>query len=356
MTDKTLLYFNISGFQKALIEWYRANKRDLPWHADRDPYKIWVSEIMLQQTQVDTVIPYFQRFMSKYPTVQDLAEADQQDVLKTWEGLGYYSRARHLQNAVRDIVTNYNGRVPDDPKELGSLQGIGPYTKGAILSIAFHQPIPAVDGNVMRVLARILNLDDNIAKSGTKKKMEQYVEPLISHEDPSSFNQGMMELGALVCTPKEPLCMFCPVQEYCRSFHAGTQHELPVKSKQKSKKTIPYVVLLIQNGNGEYVIEKRPDHGLLANMWQFPMVPMNDVGYDHIEQWFRMEYGMDLTLHRKKGAQSHVFSHRIWQMEAYTASTGDLQTADKRIQFISHQALSDYPIPVPHQKMMAYMD
>src|SRR5699024_3301114 len=194
MTEKILQKFNFDAFQKKLIEWFQDNKRDLPWRHDQDPYKVWVSEIMLQQTQVDTVIPYFQRFIAKYPSLYDLAYADEQEVLKMWEGLGYYSRVRNLQNAVREVVDEYGGEVPDDPKKLGKLKGVGPYTKGAILSIAFDQPQPAVDGNVMRVLSRVLKIEDDIAQPKVKKQFEGYAEALISHDDPSSFNQGLMEL------------------------------------------------------------------------------------------------------------------------------------------------------------------
>lgn len=216
MNDKRLEQINISAFQEDLLRWYEENKRDLPWRENNDAYRVWVSEIMLQQTKVDTVIPYFNRFMEKYPTVYELAEADQQDVLKQWEGLGYYSRARNLQTAVREIVEAYDGKIPDDPKQLSDLKGVGPYTKGAILSIAYNQPIPAVDGNVMRVFSRVLHIEEDIALNSTKKLFEYYVAEMISKEDPSSFNQAIMDLGATICTPKQPMCMFCPVMEHCR--------------------------------------------------------------------------------------------------------------------------------------------
>src|SRR5699024_8970885 len=247
---------------------------------------IWVSEIMLQQTKVDTVIPYFDRFMEKFPTVYDLAKATEQSVLKEWEGLGYYSRARNLQEAAREVVANYGGTVPNNPKELGSLKGIGPYTRGAILSIAFDQAEPAVDGNVLRVLSRVLNISDDISENRVKKQFEAYAKELISREDPASFNQAVMELGALICTPKEPMCMLCPIQEHCQAFKAGTQTELPVKKKAKKQKRIPYAALLIHVPNNKIIIEKRPETGLLANLWQFPMVPISDIGVDHIVTWF----------------------------------------------------------------------
>ncbi|SFB16887.1 A/G-specific DNA-adenine glycosylase [Lentibacillus halodurans] len=355
MTERLLQNFDIYAFQERLIEWYQHNKRDLPWRYDQDPYKVWVSEIMLQQTKVDTVIPYFQRFMLKYPTVYDLANADEQDVLKTWEGLGYYSRARNLQNAVREVVASYGGEVPDDPKSLGSLKGVGPYTKGAILSIAFDQPQPAVDGNVMRVLSRVLKIEDDIAQPKVKKQFERYAETLISHDDPSSFNQGIMELGALVCTPKEPMCMLCPVQELCRAFQEGMEQDLPIKSKAKKQKKVPYIVLLIRNDNNEYLIEKRPDNGLLANMWQFPMVPVDEIGKDHAKNWFEMEYGIDVELLSKQGELKHVFTHIIWQLEVVAAVTASNQTTDERLRFVSCNEMDNYPFPVSHQNMMQYI-
>ncbi|MFC4556830.1 A/G-specific adenine glycosylase [Virgibacillus kekensis] len=356
MSDKTLENFDTNAFQQSLLEWYQSNKRDLPWRKDQDPYKVWVSEIMLQQTKVDTVIPYFQRFITKYPTLNDLADADQQEVLKTWEGLGYYSRARNLQNAVREVVTEYGGEVPSNPKELGSLKGVGPYTKGAILSIAFNQPEPAVDGNVMRVLSRVLKIDDDIAQPKTKKKFEQIVSKLISVEDPSSFNQGIMELGALVCTPKSPMCMLCPVQEYCRAFADGVEEDLPNKSKAKKQKTKPYVALLIRNQNDQFVIEKRSENGLLAYMWQFPMVPVDEIGLEHIENWFQMEYGINITLGKKQGKLKHVFSHIIWQLDIYEAVTNNILADDDRLILVDRKEMDQYPFPVSHQKMMKYFD
>ncbi|UJL47316.1 A/G-specific adenine glycosylase [Virgibacillus sp. NKC19-16] len=356
MKEKTLQFFNTSGFQQDLLDWYFVFKRDLPWRMDQDPYKIWVSEIMLQQTKVDTVIPYFYRFMEKFPTVYKLADADPQDVLKAWEGLGYYSRARNLQNAVREVVDTYGGEIPTNPDELGSLKGVGPYTKGAILSIAYNQPEPAVDGNVMRVISRILKIEDDIAQQKTKKLVESYVRELISEDDPASFNQAIMELGALVCTPKSPACLLCPVQEYCLAFAEGIEEDLPVKSKAKKQKTIPYVSLLIKNENSEYVIEKRAEKGLLAGLWQFPMVPINEIGWGHVENWVLSEYGLEIKLNEKKGELKHVFSHIIWELEIYEAETLQQYTTDERLCFVNKEGLQAYPFPVSHQKMMKYID
>ncbi|WP_077317998.1 A/G-specific adenine glycosylase [Virgibacillus proomii] len=356
MNNEKLQYIDSAAFQQDLIAWYQRNKRDLPWRKDQDPYKIWVSEVMLQQTKVDTVIPYFNRFIKKYPTPEALAEADEEEVLKEWEGLGYYSRARNLHHAVREVVASYGGKVPDTPDELGDLKGVGPYTKGAILSIAFNQPEPAVDGNVMRVFSRILKIEDDISQQRTKKLFEHYVRKLIDTSDPSSFNQAVMELGALICTPKSPACLLCPVQTHCQAFAAGIEETLPVKNKAKKQKTIAYVVILAKNKNDEYIIEKRPDNGLLANLWQFPMVPIEEIGWDHLENWVYGEYGLQIALGDKVGKLKHVFSHIIWQLEIYQAETMEETVKDRRLKFVNCQELSNYPFPVSHQKIMGYIE
>jgi A/G-specific adenine glycosylase len=353
--DRTLQNFNISTFQEDLLSWYYANKRDLPWRKDQDPYKVWVSEIMLQQTKVDTVIPYFHNFLEKFPTLYDLATADEQEVLKAWEGLGYYSRARNLQHAVREVVENYGGKVPDNPKELEGLKGIGSYTKGAILSIAFNQPEPAVDGNVMRVFSRVLNIDDDIAQAKTKKLFESVTKEVISHEDPSSFNQAIMDLGATICTPKSPACLICPVQQHCKAFELGVEQQLPIKTKANKNKKLSYAALLIKNQQGEVAIEQRPEDGLLANLWQFPMVPLQDITTDLIESWFSSQYGMKIRLGQKQGKLKHVFSHLTWDLEIFEAELlRDIQPTNKVI-LVGEDELESYPFPVSHQKMMQFL-
>lgn len=355
MRKQTLQNFDIKLFQKDLLHWYEANKRDLPWRKDQDPYKVWVSEIMLQQTRVDTVIPYFNRFITQYPTVYDLAKADSQEVLKAWEGLGYYSRARNLQHAVREVVETYNGTVPKTPEELGSLKGIGPYTRGAILSIAFDQPEPAVDGNVMRVLSRVLKIEDNISEHKVRRQFEQHVRELISIEDPSSFNQGIMELGALICTPKAPKCTLCPVQTHCKAYAEGVETQLPIKSKAKKQTAIQYIALLIKNDNNEYVIKQRPNKGLLADLWQFLMVPMDEANVDEVEEWVKKEYGLTISLGEKQGKLKHVFTHLIWNMDIYVAETSQEETTHDHWKFVHKRDLRAYPFPVSHLNMMKYL-
>lgn len=351
--DKNLRSFDNQMFTKRLTEWYETNKRVLPWRETSDPYRIWVSEIMLQQTKVDTVIDYYHRFLEKYPTIFDLAAATEEDVLKSWEGLGYYSRARNLHTAAKDVVTRFDGKVPDNPKSLGALKGVGPYTMGAVSSIAFGQAEPAVDGNVMRVLSRVLYIEDNISDQKTRKRFEQIVRELIQFADPSAFNQGLMELGALVCTPRKPLCLHCPVNTMCRAHEVGETERLPMKLKKKKQRIEHYIVLAIQDDAGNFAIEKRPDKGLLANMWQFPMVAQTDVDAGELRTVFSEQYGMEVKLGEHMQAIKHVFTHIIWHLDVYHA-TCEINGASS-LTFVTQESLADYPISVSHQKIVKHL-
>lgn len=300
--------------QSNLLNWYQENKRDLPWRKSKDPYKVWVSEIMLQQTKVATVIPYYDRFMETFPTLQDLADADEQKVLKMWEGLGYYSRARNLHRAVKEVRDVYHGKVPDEPEQFGKLRGVGPYTKGAVLSIAFNKKIPAVDGNVMRVFSRWFTIYDDIARSKTRKKMEQYAMELIPEKAPGDFNQALMDLGATICTPTSPSCLFCPVQQSCQAFHEGVQDELPVKKKEKAPTPRDILFLAIEIEDG-LLLEKRPNRGLLAGLWSLPTIewnPNEDMKVK-VEEYCRV-FQTPFAI-REIGNLEHVFSHRHWKIK-----------------------------------------
>jgi A/G-specific adenine glycosylase len=352
--EKLIMNFKIDEFQKSLIDWYLEEKRDLPWRKNNDPYRVWVSEVMLQQTRVDTVIPYFERFMEKYPTVADLAEADEQDLLKVWEGLGYYSRVRNLHHAVKEVHEKYGGKVPDTKEAFGSLKGVGPYTTGAVLSIAYGKPIPAVDGNVMRVMSRIFNMDDDIAKVKTRKLFEGLVEKVISHEDPSSFNQGLMELGALICTPKNPSCLLCPVRDFCMAFHEGTQNDLPVKKKVKKGKTVQYISFILEDEKGNIIVRQRPSEGLLASLWEFP-------NHEVLSKWKNMVTDFESMLGKELGIEldviepicviDHVFSHLTWKIHAFRARfRGDFVESEVQ-KVIPIEKVENYPFPVPYQKI-----
>lgn len=263
-------YFSIE-----LLAWYDASKRDLPWRRQRDPYYIWISEIMLQQTRVDTVIPYFNRFIERFPTVTDLAQAPEEDVLKCWEGLGYYSRARNLQVAARQVVERHGGVVPNVKEEVAALKGVGPYTTGAILSIAFNQPEPAVDGNVMRVLSRFFLIEEDIMKLRTRTLIEQLAGELIPEGRAGDFNQALMDFGATVCTPKSPQCLICPVMVHCKARIEGAEDRVPIKTKAKPPRPEYHLVALVE-GEGEHegcvLVRQRPKSGLLARMWELPYI------------------------------------------------------------------------------------
>jgi len=262
-------------FSSELLNWYDVNKRDLPWRRSRDPYHIWVSEIMLQQTRVDTVIPYFHRFIERFPTIEALADAPEDDVLKCWEGLGYYSRARNLQSAARQITEQYGGVMPSGKEEVAGLKGVGPYTAGAIRSIAFNIPAAAVDGNVMRVLSRYFLIEDDIMKIKTRTRMEELVLTLVPEGRASDFTQALMELGALICTPKSPKCLVCPVMEHCAGRLEGKEESLPVKTKAKPPRPEHRLAAIVEGTGvheGKILIRKRPAAGLLAGMWELPHI------------------------------------------------------------------------------------
>ncbi|WP_053365275.1 A/G-specific adenine glycosylase [Bacillus sp. FJAT-27245] len=347
---------DIKQFQSDLISWFRSEQRNLPWREDKDPYKVWVSEIMLQQTRVDTVIPYFRRFMEQFPSIEALADAEEDKVLKAWEGLGYYSRARNLQAAVREVKEKYNGVVPDSPKEIATLKGVGPYTAGAILSIAYGIPEPAVDGNVMRVLSRILLIREDIAKPSARKIFEEAVRKLISHEAPSDFNQALMELGALICTPTSPSCLLCPVREHCQAFHEGEQNALPIKAKKKKPKQVRLAAAVAVDGNGRILIRKRPAEGLLANLWELPSVEVHPpIGNapEELERFYKDALDVKIMTGEAIGQVQHVFSHLVWDVTVYVARLEGPVAENENLRLVPLAGLSDFAFPVPHQKMLA---
>jgi A/G-specific adenine glycosylase len=345
---------NIETFRKDLLDWFTAEQRELPWREDSNPYKVWVSEIMLQQTRVDTVIPYFLNFINKFPTIEALASADEEEVLKAWEGLGYYSRARNLQAAVREVRDTYGGTVPSEPKEISKLKGVGPYTAGAILSIAYGKPEPAVDGNVMRVLSRILTIWEDIAKPSSRKIFEEAVRKLISHENPSYFNQALMELGALICTPTSPKCLLCPVREHCGAFHEGVQDTLPIKTKKKNVKKLQMGAVVLRTEEGKFLIHKRPSKGLLANLWEFPNFELDSYGSQRkqLEEYLQMEYNVEA--HIDNGLLTkieHVFSHLVWNIDVYVGTIKDSRGISEKLRPVDEEEMSRFAFPVSHQKI-----
>lgn len=320
-------------FSKNLLDWYQTHKRDLPWRRSKNPYYIWISEVMLQQTRVDTVIPYFHRFVDQFPTVEALATAPEENVLKAWEGLGYYSRARNLQTAVREVHERYGGIVPQTKEEISSLKGVGPYTSGAVLSIAYNKPEPAVDGNVMRVLSRYFLIEEDIMKPATRTKMEKLARELILEGTASDFNQALMELGAMVCTPRSPHCLTCPVMAHCSAREAGMEEALPIKKKAKPPRPELRAVALIEGtgeNEGKWLIRQRPQEGLLARMWELPHVAWKSEGW-HSDEDNRSELRQALVDQEQIGIQpdewfmdtEHIFSHIVWKMKVYRAKLGN---------------------------------
>lgn len=344
--------FNKKAFQTALIEWFKLNQRQLPWREDQDPYKVWVSEIMLQQTQVDTVIPYFENFIEQFPDPNTLADADQQEVLKAWEGLGYYSRVRNLHTAVQEVKEKYHGEVPRDREQLSKLKGVGPYTLGAIMSIAYDEPEPAVDGNVMRVISRVFEIDADIAKAKSRKIFESLVRDIISEEDPSSFNQGLMELGALICRPKNPQCELCPIQSFCRAYQQNSQSNYPVKSKAKKQIPFYYYVFVLENKSGEILIEQRPESGLLAGFWQFPMVEQKELDQSLILPFVEEIFQIDVQEINQLKSIKHIFSHLTWSLDVYHLKVDTIHMKSDNQRLVKLDQLAKYPFPVPHQKVI----
>lgn len=335
-------------FRNTLLSWYDEVKRDLPWRRTSNPYYIWVSEVMLQQTRVDTVIPYYERFIERYPTMEKLVKADEDELLKMWEGLGYYSRARNLQTGVREVIEVYGGVVPKTRKEIQTLKGIGPYTAGAVLSIAFGIPEHAVDGNVMRVISRLLLIEDDITVPKTKRIFENVIMDLIDKKDPSSFNQGLMELGATICTPK-PACLLCPVQVHCAAFHEGRQEEFPVRTKKKPGKVLSMASFAIQNEKGEWLLRKRPSKGLLANLWEFPMVEL--LSNDEPEEVFSEQYGIKLKEIKSVTSFKHIFTHLTWEMSGFRAQTSVENVTPEGYDFFTEAEIELLPKPVPVSKV-----
>lgn len=306
-----------------LTAWYIENKRDLPWRHTSDPYRIWVSEIMLQQTRVEAVKRYYERFLQELPTVKELAKAPEDRLMKLWEGLGYYNRVRNMQKAARQVMEEYEGEFPHTYDTIRSLAGIGNYTAGAISSFAFGIPKPAVDGNVLRVLSRLLASEEDIMKSGVRSRMEQAVEEVIPREAASDFNQGLIELGALVCVPNgEPKCEVCPVSALCLARERGIQSELPVKAKAKARRVEKRTVLIFRDLE-KVAIRKRPPKGLLAGLYELPNVE------GHLSRREAVAYGRSIGLLpvrvRKLGDAKHIFSHIEWHMTGYELLVDELE-------------------------------
>ena len=331
-----------------LLIWYRQNARDLPWRREITPYRVWISEIMLQQTRVEAVKPYFERFMREIPDVRSLAEVPEEKLLKLWEGLGYYSRARNLQKAARQICDIYGGELPQDAGQLQKLSGIGAYTAGAISSIAFGRPAPAVDGNVLRVWARLCADERDILQPAVQKAAREDVAAIIPADAAGEFTQALIELGATVCVPAgDAKCEACPLQAFCAALEQGKTDELPVRSKAKPRKVIPMTVLVVWDG-GKVVLRKRPDSGLLAGMYEFYQIE-GEMDAKAAAQ-HAAKLGFEVLEVGEKMTAKHIFTHLEWHMTGYVVRVKDAAAVSAPLCAVTRDELgSTYPIPGAHR-------
>lgn len=332
-----------------LLAWYDRGRRILPWREDPTPYHVWISEIMLQQTRVEAVKPYYDRFLQELPDIGSLAAAEDEKLLKLWEGLGYYNRARNLKKAAQILVSEYGGQMPEDYDRILSLPGIGSYTAGAIASIAFGKPRPAVDGNVLRILARLRADDRDILQANVKRSVEEELEDVMPADRPGDFNQALMELGATVCIPNgAPRCEVCPWRELCLARAEGRTDELPKKAKKKPRGIEEKTVLLIQDG-ARIALQKRPEKGLLAGLYEFPSME-GYCGEKRVLAYLR-ELGFSPLRIRKLPSAKHVFTHKEWHMKGYLvrvdelAGRGDGQRTQDFVFVDPEETRTNYPIP-----------
>ena len=359
----------IASFREKLLAWYDANKRALPWRRTQDPYKIWISEIMLQQTRVDTVIPYYERFLDWFPTIADLAQAPEERLLKAWEGLGYYSRVRNMQKAAQQIMEDHGGVFPSSYEKISKLKGIGPYTAGAIASIAFGLPEPAVDGNVMRVLARLFEVDYDIGVPTNRKIFQAMMEFLIDPDRPGDFNQALMDLGSDIESPINPRPEESPVKEFSAAYQHGTMDRYPIKAPKKKPVPVHLTAFIIKDSQGRYLLEKNEREGLLSGFWHFPLIEVDSLsenlgqlslldGQGHLvdnPEILSFEQDYDLVIDwqdRSYPIVQHVFSHRKWQVQLrYGLVKEGKQSTSESTVWLLPEEFSAYPFAKPQQKI-----
>jgi len=345
-----------SEFQQCLLAWFSAHARHLPWRNTEDPYLIWLSEVILQQTRVDQAIPYYDRLIGAFPTVRALASASLDNVLLMWEGLGYYSRARNLHRAADVIVKQFNGRIPDEYETILSLPGIGPYTAAAVLSIAYGRPHAVLDGNVIRVLSRLLAFEDDVRETGSKRFLQDLVDKLIDKKVPGAFNEAIMELGATVCRPRNPTCPSCPVKSLCRASRTN-----PLSYPKRSRRAaIPHhdvAVGVLLNSKGELYAQRRAEEGMLGGLWEFPggKREQGESMEDTCRRELREELGIDVEVGELLSTVRHAYSHFKITLYAFRCtitagtpeSTHSLPTA-----WIAADRLEEYAFPRASRKMI----
>jgi A/G-specific adenine glycosylase len=301
----------IACLRDNLLAWYDCHRRDLPWRDQPDPYRVWISEVMLQQTQVTTVVPYYERFLGRFPTLEDLAAAPLDAVLKAWEGLGYYARARHLHAAARQVLADYGGRLPPSYAALRRLPGLGDYTAGALASIAFGERVPAVDGNVKRVLARLFAVTDDVTRGAAARRLRAIAADLVPPDRPGDFNQAMMELGATICTPGSPRCPLCPVQAECVGLAQGVQESLPIKGPRRTQPHYDVTAAVIRADDGRLLIAQRKPEAMLGGLWEFPggKCHPGETLPDCLRREIREELGLEIEVGHCLTTIRHSYTH-----------------------------------------------
>lgn len=342
-----------SSFQKKLLDWFEEYQRPLPWRKKYDPYEVWISEIMLQQTQVSKVLPYYSRWMKKFPTIESVAEASEEDVLKYWEGLGYYTRVKNIHKTAQEVCEVFNGIFPNDFQSILKLRGIGRYTAGAIASIAFNQNYPVVDGNVTRVISRVMNLMDPPNSSNMQKTLWSVAENWIPSEKARWFNQAVMELGATVCLVKNPLCLLCPIQAYCKAYAEGTVNDVPVKVKKNKPISIIKALAVIE-WERKFLVRKRSTENLMRGLWEFPNIIVN--GKKNIEQQLvdeiQKEWGILVKIQEKIATIKHSYtSYRATLHCYYCHSISFIEYSDNNIRWDVLENIEALAFPSAHGKV-----
>ena len=354
-------------FSTDLPDWFSHHKREMPWRGATDPYRIWVAEVMLQQTRVDQATPYFRRFVEAFPTVEALADAERDDVLRRWEGLGYYARARHLHEAAGLVVDEHGGTVPDTWDAIRELPGVGPYTAAAVLSIAYEKPHAVLDGNVIRLLTRVFAVSAETTKSRTRRRLRQLADALLKDAyaagvSPGAFNQAMMELGATVCTPTAPDCPACPLQAACAAYSEGTPEAYPQKRKKSPVPHHDIAVGLLENDAGEFFIQRRPDEGLLGGLWEFPGGKREEE--EDLKETCRRELREELDVDVEVGALfhklDHAYSHFKITLHAFRcrlpADASPTPAEGQLARWVPPEALSDYAFPRANRRLIEELE
>lgn len=351
---------DIPALHDALIAWFEAHKADLPWRRTQDPYAIWLSEIMLQQTQVATVIAYYERFLARFPTVQHLAAAPLGDVLKLWEGLGYYSRARNLHRAAQMVVAEFGSTLPASVDDLRRLPGVGRYTAGAVASLAFGVDTPVLDGNVIRILTRLFNLADDVRQSATQRALWNLATCLVPAGRAGHWNEGLMEFGRRICTPKSPACESCPIAAHCDALKQGTQHALPIKTPRPKTPHFDVTAAVTRRADGRLLIAQRPPEGMLGGMWEFPggkREPSESLK-ECLKREIREELGIEIAVGTQIGTVKHTYTHLRITLYAFECRliSGEPQTLECAAwAWVTLAELDNYAFPVTDQKIIAML-